>query len=831
MFAKVSFLPVLFLCLGALLPLPGGEWLCKDAAYRLTAAPESAEHAGTIDLDRQLLPVKPENGVRVFADGKPVASRLRANGSLAIAPAPGAREYQIYFGFAEKQPLDQWKPEAGACPPENPLSLTFFPGWQPCTPQQYIDRRRHDYDRRNSWQKSYFPSRARQLLLAQHAGSSVFIPPSGIKERLNRVRRALRELYSRKQNLRNGALGTLCPLPSQLTAPNIFAAQMRNQLSWHLRYIRDELVKHAEQYRRFEKEGPDGPKNELLNINSRRWWRSDRFATDVQLTIRPAETQEYYSARFSGMLQIPETGEYEFELFCNSLTFVKLDGRIFLSGDGDGSAAATSRFAKLKLDAGSHPFELFYRVNTGVGEMLFKMRPAGAEEYRVPGLDDFSPAHTFRCLSLEGRDGKRYPLIARRERYQMFCGKQERLELVRFDFQMPEHALLSYTFGDTLRHTGDEMPDFAALPTDGDPVLVFEAPDYEPLPVHHAVKPEQLVALQPDLSLKLWLPTFLYDDEVFPAELELVSKLPVSLTTEMIVECDDPEASLLKTGRTTVQLPAKADERFNRFTQDVVYKQPLELHGQPLEHPVSYSFKATIPGFTFQETRVRFQPIQLAAGELRFDPVEGLLGAQGEKVIFVLHRPSLAEIRNWELPRKIGRELSRSRKLLIIAEEFGGEEATFSGKLATRLRERGNAVEFLPWHSGFNPLGESMPLLWRELEKSDADQALVVLPCAVHLAETEPWRRDRAIAALLEKLRTISTLRTITLMPFPTDDPAPEYKASLAHLAREYDVRLVEPHCPTAPSSYALPDTPGERSIHPVGVTDELAEILVNSLR
>ncbi len=99
-------------------PAPEKKWLVPEAEYRLSVQPELPAEATSVDMRRQVLPVLPENGVRVFDDaGNPVPFQFHDNYSLSIAPAPKAKAFDIYFGFKEKQPADTWKPESGVRPP------------------------------------------------------------------------------------------------------------------------------------------------------------------------------------------------------------------------------------------------------------------------------------------------------------------------------------------------------------------------------------------------------------------------------------------------------------------------------------------------------------------------------------------------------------------------------------------------------------------------------------------------------------------------------------------------------------------------------------------
>ena len=153
-------------------PAPEKKWLVPEAEYRLSVQPELPAEATSVDMRRQVLPVLPENGVRVFDDaGNPVPFQFHDNYSLSIAPAPKAKAFDIYFGFKEKQPADTWKPESGVRPPAQRLLLAFYWGGnRPCTPEEFLDWRNREIERQNQWHVRNFPNRTYMILRQRYQG-------------------------------------------------------------------------------------------------------------------------------------------------------------------------------------------------------------------------------------------------------------------------------------------------------------------------------------------------------------------------------------------------------------------------------------------------------------------------------------------------------------------------------------------------------------------------------------------------------------------------------------------------------------------------------------
>ena len=112
---------------------------------------------------------------------------------------------------------------------------------------------------------------------------------------------------------------------------------------------------------------------------------------------------------------------------------------------------------------------------------------------------------------------------------------------------------------------------------------------------------------------------------------------------------------------------------------------------------------------------------------------------------------------------------------------------------------------------------------------SDADRAVLILPCLRHMGTLEPWMRDRYIAVLLEKLRANRKLHAVYLSPGPAapgeEDATGGLLDSLRRLAREYDVQLLEP-LPASPA----PAAGAERTTHTAGELTPLFDVLKRKL-
>lgn len=774
---------LLAVCLGMVPAFSAEErrWLSPEAEYRLTVRPDVPAEATSVDLRRFVLPVLPENGVRVFDDtGAPVAFQLHGNEMLAIAPSPKAKQFEIYFGFPEKQPMDSWTPNSGPRPAPERLRLTFFGGGnRPCTPDEFLTWRNSDIERRNRWQVKSFAERP-FLTLARLRFGLRPVPWIINFSQYWKIRQAQWKRLNTRNRWQWYNTGLELTGQPEIRSMESFINSWQRQMKTNFDYIKRELTRIEKLYEQARNEKPSGAENDLLGITG---WKNPRIfpATEVQLLLRPPETPEHYSACFSGLLDVPRDGEYEFELLSNSLAILRLDGKALLRrNDADGSQPVTRQTAKINLKQGSVPFELFYRLNNGFGQLTVRMRPAGEGEFRLLAAENFSPARPAVPVELASRKNG-YPCVMRRGHYLFFTDKRDWVPVEGFRFPVSP-AEVEWRVGDGEYRPAAELPPALVLSRDPAKRLSFRfagRPETE-LPVLYSDYRVDMVELHPDLSLRLWAPPAIYEDEMLPVTLEAVSSLPFEV--EAFLDIVMGEGSPEKRG---FRLPGKQDERFDRAAADVYHKETVLFSPENLKSGGLLEAKLSIGNF-------RFDRKLLTAVRVSSDAQFGELARKGD-VVLILHRPTLGDIRSWELPRKIGDELLSGRKMLLIAEPAEGAEEQVRNRLKAKKRE----LEFLTFDDSEEPLRSSLFRLLDGIGKSDADHAVLMLPCLRHLGTLEPWMRDRFIAVLLERLQSNRKIRTVFLAPgaFYADDAKEmeELLNALRRLSREYSVRLLEP--------------------------------------
>lgn len=773
------------LCLPAVLAVSAGEappWRIPEADYRLSVRPELPSEATCVDLRRLVLPVLPDNGVNVFDNaGNPVAFQLHGNGMLAIAPTPGAERFDLYFGFKEARPTDTWKPESGPRPSPERLRLAFFWGGdRPCSPDEFLAWRNSDIQRRNRWAVRNFYERTGQILAQRNMGMFL-IPWVPRFPQYWKNRQALFErLHTRNRGRWVAAATDLVGRP-EIRKMQDFNNSWQWQMKNHFDTIRREQARIAKQYEQARNEKENGAENDLLGVVN---WKNPRTfpATEVQLLLRPPETPEHYSALFTGFLEVPADGEYEFELQSNSLAILRLDGKTVLQRRfANGSQPPTREAAKVALKKGSVPFELFYRLNSGFGRMTVRMRPAGEGEFQLLAAENFTPARVGVPVGLSGRDNREYPLVSRRGHYVMYTGKRDFTPVEGFRFLTPP-AETEWRIGDSGFRPATEFPPMVVLSRAPDKQLSFRfagKPGTE-LPVLYSDYRADLVDLNADLSLRFWAPVAVYEDEELPVTVETMSRLPFAVRAELDIGLPGGVRE-----RRSIDLAGKADERFHRAAADIYHKETVTLRPDALRNTETLEVGLSVGGFEFDRKQLAVARVSSGAG------FEALAG-KGQLAL-VLHRPKLSDIRNWELPRKIGEELLPGKELLLIGEAAVGAESL----AAYRLDMKQQKLDFLPYDDTETPLESSLYRLLDRIGTSSADRAVLMLPVLRRMGALEPWMRDRYLAVLLERLKSNRQFRTVFLSPGTVyageEKEAAELLSSLRRLSREYGVQLLEP--------------------------------------
>ncbi len=731
--------------------LSAGEWREKSASHRLRVRPELTGKPTYLDLRTLSLPVPADNGVRAFDEtGKPLAVHRYDADHLLLAPIEKSQKIELYFGFPNQISESEWN-KGIPIPPNYKLR------------QRNIVRR-------------YAESVAEWEQLESVRRFSEF---AGKR----------RELWKNTGELQAGFLQTTLNFYKTRKSAPIPPEQkilQKKQTALTKQTLESAAVEMEEtMFRNFRNihQGEDGSR--------------------IFFTRRPFDTDRNLITRFSGMLTIREKGDYEFKVNTNSTRIVKVDGETKIRRFGtfqaeNSDSIGTSDYFTLKLDPGIHFLEFLYYKGPIATWAALSWRKKGETKYKLLGEDDFAPAAPVQILAMESRSGEKYPLILRNDSLALFTGKHNpyALDCLRVE---PEKLPGAWELdGKKI----DASVSWFALENPDKPVLKFipaENSGYAPLTVSRKPRRGKKAPVRPDLNLRLWMPQFLYDDEYCDITLEINSGMPIDYTAllETTVNRMNPFAE-----NTTeyIRIPSMPMEHEDRFACSRILKRSASFLAEQCTEPLVVEYAVSIPGLVFDRKKIRIVPMNALPEMLTVTP-DGLADENGDRVMPLIHRTTLHEVRAWELPRKIGNELRKTAKLLVIGEEFGD----FKEQMTNALKEKKIEPEFIFWNRTPGDFGnisvESIPEIIAKIRASDADAVLLIPLSAARRGTLGEREELNVLGFLLELLLKKEKIHRITLTsPLPlAPEQYPQYEnaenrfiENLRKLRREKGVEFIE---------------------------------------
>ncbi len=806
---------------------PIAPWHRPDAPYRLEIQRDLPGVFSMVDLRRLLLPVLPGTGVEIDDEaGKKIAGYLSGGNGILLIPPETADSLFLYYGHCPPPP----PPAAGPPPDPERLRIRIVNARNLAPSEEvWLTNRRNQYQTRYTRQWDSNALSLERLFRETLTGPTLFCRYPGENWRprnyyLNEKNMKMRMLQQKTKAVRPrwryrpGYQQPIWffPLHRQYLYSRRIAT-LRNTLNIRKRW-RQDLDKA-------EKDSVGAPEREILDVfnNPRHQLRGDGLAREINLPKRPFDSDGNFAIRYTGNLLVTRNGEYEFSVVCNSLSLLRLDGKTVLSRFGVAAPSEVKPVhCRIQLSRGLHPFELYYHKSRVTSTVSASWKKPGESEFQPLIDDDFAPGYPARLLASRRRDGGEYPLVMRNDRYLLHPGKLERRDLESYQVLKPAGLAFDWLLNGE-RLPGNQLPALI-LPHEGESnlKLIPHDTDWLPLPVlrtpalyDHQVQesgisssqdmrfqrmPYEQVSLDPAVSLKLWLPLTLYDDETAGMDMELRSGLPLPLQVRLRQRPDHAQ-ELFPEEEGYFRLAAKPEPHLDRFAPDITRKIHHPLPGAELVDGLTVEYELALPDFVFTREIIRFLPVSALPADLSATP-EGLRGSRGERIVPVLRRPGLHQLRAWELPKTIDRKLHAPSKLLVIAEDFGSGRNRFSRHLAELCRQRGWELEFHAWvetgSASGNRLLDTLPQLLPRLGGSPADTVIVVPPPRSRNRSLAQWENLRLLALLLEKLRLSPSLRELYLAtPLPSCDTADaatdaEFEAGLRRLRREYGTGLLE---------------------------------------
>jgi len=783
------------------------DWHEPDALYRFTATVENPEMISCLPLGGFLVPGGWCNGVTVYnRANEKLDFYLGPNDFLLFIP-PGIDngEILVYFGYAVKQEAPPW-PEAkfGKVGETRGLEVSTV---NARTNSMTVKDREKQIDERR-----------RKLVESQ-----------------NKIINGQREkLLKLSESLIRYAGSGIMTFETQLKAEEEKTARICLNKEKALLDLVEKGRKEKEDRQRGVEKFFD--KNDTVFGKGR--------AEEVLLEKNPFGGRESnIAARFSGLLVIPSAGDYAFAINSTNNSLLKIDDKYVLGWDDvHESTEKWEMSATIALSAGLHVFQFFYQQNQGRVFASAAWRKNEGDDFKILTAADFAPRGMEAGISpFRDQKGVEYPVISYRPvALVSFENRKLLWEKLSLRAAPGGNENIQWCINDATVAKGpsaDMMQDEKEnlkITVRSD---VGRFSDY-PLILPRPFKGDEVC--DPSIFIRFRDPSFIFDDETLEMSVEAYSELSEDIG--LILRTSASKAGgVFSDGIETLNLRGKSQAEKFKFATPHVFKKSFRLNGADLKDGFDVVFNFILPPVIFEKAAFRFMPVQ-ECRNLR-ETRNGLVDSENRRIIPVLHRPDLSEIRSWALFDYAMDKILPIKKALIISEDFGKNGNAFQQKIALEFSKRGIRTEFLSWRkdSDGQPFRESFVSFTDRIKNSDADKA-VIIPPSVDVWKGNTMRlEERVLAAILILINGNKNFRTVSLCtPFPSVFSSSAEKgtvASVRKLTRDFGTELIDLNSFTRKKEgwrKAYCEDPDDSSIieyYPVGMTAEIAEFISVNLK
>ncbi|MBN1864883.1 MAG: hypothetical protein JW808_08285 [Victivallales bacterium] len=742
------------------------EWLDNDALYRLDVTSESSGQVFMLDLRNRILPDPLDNGVSVYTtEGNPASYSLAKDKSRIFLghQQEKGKTFQIYFGYAHSRPMENWDIQTLGEIPEKELSFKL---------------RRLKILNENK----YVASKEALELLVQ-----VIHEPRENMLELQKLHQSLREVNHKLWQVKRD-IEKKPDEKQELEKNKIQIEQQQRKLQGRI----EEIEKTMD-----PKTLEEGHHKSIWSENHSASHDTKGVSLDQNM-VGNIPKNEHFAARFDGKLFIDTKGAYEFAINSNDSSILYLDGKPLLSVIGKGNRGDSwEHAATINLDPGLYDFSLHVvgRKSENVSAKAAWKKP-GENNFHEIEKRDFANATPVSMTRCSARPDKNVPIISYELNGHFVLEESEPYDWIICRIDDPHAFGDPVWLSDKTTISKSRYCSFLRVP-DSDQILSLSSAsgNFENIPIQIPEQIAESARLYPEIELKLWTPPFIYDDEILDMDHEIVSGLPkpgkviLKITTSKKVSfiSEETECMTLK-GR-----DLSSNERFAPPSR---VKHNISIIGEELKDGIDISLYLMIPPVIFSQHDIRFLPVRRCAGIQ--DSLDGLVDNKGCRVIPVLHRPTLAEKRIWSLPKKIISDISSTKRILVIADNFGHGQNSLEKSLQILLATKKTSVEFVPWQrpqiksAMLSSIGRLIPLIAR----TNADTILIIPPAGDVSLGLPVRTQKRAIAALIESARTNKNIRIIQVAsPFPSLRRT-EIDSLLAHgikrMAEDYNVKFID---------------------------------------
>jgi hypothetical protein len=785
------------------------KWQVPNAAYRLIIKSTKPELPGYIDLNRYCLPGSVDNGIDIRnTTGGKLAFQLLKNHGVIIDAAPQTTIRVLYFGFAK--PLSVIKSTKNKSPNDTRLKLTVINGrLNYLTGEEWIQDQKKRIIKRDTRREEYYLKSLNQYLergilpRLNFAVTQCFWWDQRLAQQLLAIDIYQQyEFYWRPTNRYTVDLKTLRRY--NLLLYYSLSGYFSN-ISWRVRALRKLPINQAKQLKKLHQRVKGAHLKaftKLFNPKQKRWQhrvRGTEAVAELNLERRPFDARRNFGAIFSGKLIIPQTGEYSFAVNSTSSTVLQLDGKnIFTWLGAHDPATGWGKTIKQSLKAGLYDFKLYYHKASGFTQATVAWQPPNSTTFAIMNENNFAPGWLNDPIECNAIDGTQYPIIERTAKRRLFIGKRQRAIWTKFHLLTGKAQNYEWQFNDKT-FPGDKIIDIIFNSENhGKVTIIDKANKAISLQLKPIPNSDKLNSINPDLQLKLWLPTFIYDDELLNGQIEISSNLPDEIACRLHIEASR-QNTIMPSAIKILLIPAKSLAKQAKFAAASIFKINVKLNGSALAEPLAIKLSLELPGMIFDQQQFRFIPLKKLP-LLKFNG-QYLTDQSGIKVIPILHRPTLSELRSWELPAIVKRQFHKAKKVTVIASDFGRDNNLFSQALKASFYKKNIKVEFLPWHKSATECSmlNSLPSLLPQSLEFNSD-TVVIIPPSNNLANIASIRlQGRTLAALLEQLRQNPNINYIYLAtPFPRVatnlKQAQQLNQVIKQLCKRYNVEFIKLH-------------------------------------
>ncbi|HBC89334.1 MAG TPA: hypothetical protein DCZ94_20530 [Lentisphaeria bacterium] len=772
-------------------------WHDDLAKFRLEVKPEKADVILMIELHGMIFPSSLKNGVAVYSGGKKLAHHLdKESNVLFTGKVPPGENSFVYFGFDEPRPFENWnEAELGKIPEPQKLRLLLNNG--------RLDNTQEADMLANRNYMKYLEIKKMEMKISA-------IEQDFLLSKRKMTDADKMDLEERRADVRHKSA------PANIPASDL--RRFREREREMERFFRQDMVP-----------------NEVSSVKK------------VLLDQTPSSKNRNFVAQFTGSLLIAEAGIYSFAINSRNASHLVIDDKLVVAWPfNHEKSEGWEKTGDVYLEPGLHVLSYCFHRNRGVPYAAAAWKRNDEKEFKILAEKDFTPAYRASILNCSDKNGIRNPIVKYEIKGHFFIDREKKADWLQCEVEKagndftPVWKAGSEIVSENLKASfalerKSDIPVYLSSKENAFPDIKIEIPE-------ELVKESDSKIIEPDLYMKLRAPSFIFDDETLEMDVEIYSGLPLE-TLVLLRTSPSGINPMFKKDVSWIELEPRKDIKTNPFTQEFVYKKKFELNGGFFARgQFKVKFTLGVPPMTMSDESIRF--VLLAeCPELKCDNYGMFYDMQGKRVVPVLHRPTLAEKRTWSFAESLVKELTPTRKILVVADDFGEDENLFSARLGKLLKGKGIGLEFAAWTREENTpaMSASLGNMMRIIAKSDADKVVIIPSAWDNRMSVSSRQQIRTLSAVIQTVQANKKVKSLVLStPYPTLDDNPieteVVKGVRQDLKRDYGIEEIldlNSYLRSRPgwkASYLRnSSSPSLYTSFPVNLADEICKMVLDS--